>query len=219
VVGGQTRRTVTVVDSDATVLLEAGPEVCAADFAAFIAGFEESLEDPVEVVVLAGSLPSGVPVDAYAQLTVRASERAVRTVVDAAGPALRAADAAHPHLAKPNALEAATLRTSAQIDPLDAVLAAGASNAIVSRGPDGLSAVLDGQRYRVTGPVFEGNPTGAGDALTAVLARGIASGRAWPEVLRDAAATAAAAAVLPYAGGFDPVVADQVRPQITVEKL
>ena len=49
-----------------------------------------------------------------------------------------------------------------------------------------------------------GNPTGAGDAVVAGLAHGLALGSPWPERLRQAAALGTAAVAAPAAGQFDP---------------
>jgi tagatose 6-phosphate kinase len=48
-----------------------------------------------------------------------------------------------------------------------------------------------------------GNPTGAGDAVTAALAAGLAANSSWPDALRDAVATSAAAVTMPAAGEVD----------------
>lgn len=225
-VSGPTRQTVTVVDSDATVLLEPGPVASAENWAALVAGFEQTVAEGADLVVLAGSLPAGVPTDAYAQLIALAAARSTRTLLDTAGPALRAAVRAGPFLAKPNLVEAAALVPAALVPAagtrgsaaVDAVLAAGARNAVVSEGAAGLVAALDGQRYRVRGPALFGNPTGAGDALTAALAAGITAGLPWPAVLRNAAAVAAGAVSVPYAGEFDPAIAEEFRALVTVEE-
>jgi tagatose 6-phosphate kinase len=232
-IAGTTRRTVTVVDGEATLLLEPGPVVSDQEWRAFEASFDDVLASDPAVVVLAGSLPAGVPADAYGRLVERADTAGVRSVLDADGAALRAGVAAHPYLAKPNAGEARALGgglcagaaggagefSGSLGDLVTGVLAAGARNAVVSCGADGLLAVLDGRRYRAYGPVVEGNPTGAGDALTAVLARGIATGAAWTDVLRQAIATAAAAAAAPAAGEFDARVADDLLPRVSVEEI
>ena len=60
--------------------------------------------------MLSGSLPPGLPADAYAQLVPRARSAVCRSIVDAEGAALRAARwRAGPAVAKPNAAEAAAL--------------------------------------------------------------------------------------------------------------
>ncbi len=48
-----------------------------------------------------------------------------------------------------------------------------------------------------------GSPTGAGDATAAGLARGLAAGMEWPDLLGPAAALGAAAVLAPVAGEVD----------------
>jgi tagatose 6-phosphate kinase len=52
--------------------------------------------------------------------------------------------------------------------------------------------------------VVAGNATGAGDAVAAGLAHGLALGRPWEERLRHAVALGAATAAAPVAGEFHP---------------
>jgi tagatose 6-phosphate kinase len=81
--------------------------------------------------------------------------------------------------------------------------AAGAQAVVVSLGEDGLLAVTGGGAWRARPRVVaRGNPTGAGDAVVAGLAFGLAEGRGWPDRLRQAAALGAATAAAPVAGEF-----------------
>lgn len=213
-VEGRVRTTVTVVDGTgrATVFREPGPAVDAGDWGRLGAAVADSLAD-AGVVLLSGSLPPGAPVDAYAQLTRGAHDAAVPVVLDAAGAPLRAALMAAPDLVKPNRAEAAEFGD----DPVAGLIAAGARGAVVSDGPAGCTAYLAGRRYTVRLPeAITGNPTGAGDALAAGLACGLRDARPWPDVLRDAAALAAAAVAVPYAGAFDADVAARIRPLVEV---
>jgi tagatose 6-phosphate kinase len=50
---------------------------------------------------------------------------------------------------------------------------------------------------------YEGNPTGAGDAVVASVLSGFAEGLEWPQRLTRAAALSAAAVLAPAAGEFD----------------
>jgi 6-phosphofructokinase 2 len=59
------------------------------------------------LVVLSGSLPRGVPIDAYARLLRHARKAGVRTILDCDGPAFAAAVAERPFLVKPNEHELA----------------------------------------------------------------------------------------------------------------
>ena len=74
---------------------------------------------------------------------------------------------------------------------------------MVSLGPAGLWAATSAGAWRAVPPgeVFR-NPTGAGDAVTAGLARGLTLDQPWPERLRHAAALGTAAAAAPVAGEF-----------------
>jgi len=62
-----------------------------------------------------------------------------------------------------------------------------------------------------------GNPTGAGDAVTAGLVHGLVLGRPWPERLRHAAALGTAAVASPVAGEFSLADYARVLAKVTVE--
>ncbi|MES9539630.1 hexose kinase [Actinomadura sp. NPDC000600] len=158
-ISGETRRTVTVVDTDATVFNEPGPEVHPDEWTAFQESFGAQAAEAA-VVVMSGSLPPGVPEDAYAVLTRLARAAGARVLVDAGGAALRAAAAAGPDVLKPNAAEMA----AADLDRLPAD-GPPAGSLVVSRGADGMIAVTpEGCFEAVPSQVVAGNPTGAGDA-------------------------------------------------------
>jgi tagatose 6-phosphate kinase len=191
-IGGETRRTVTVLDrADATGLWEPGPVVTGEEWEAFQAHYVTLVRDAA-VVVLSGSLPRGVPVDAYAALVGLARRHRCRSVLDTSGAALRLGAAAGPDVVKPNAEELAALEGPAR-------------NAVVeSHGPEGLIARTPQGSWRAVPPeVVTGNPTGAGDACVAALARGLRDGTPWPPLLADAVALAAAAVKAPVAGEID----------------
>jgi tagatose 6-phosphate kinase len=223
-IGGESRRTLAVVsrrDGGATLLNEPGPEVTAAEWAEFRARFHGLLAATSSAVVLAGSLPAGVPPSAYAELVEAAHGRGVPALVDADGETLRAAVAAAPEVVKPNAAELRA--TSGQDDPVggaEALRRAGAGAVVASLGPDGLLAVTGAGSWRAVPPeVVAGNPTGAGDAAVAALAAGLVDGLAWPETLREAVAVSAAAVLVPVAGAFDPAAFRRFRDGVTVRRL
>jgi tagatose 6-phosphate kinase len=216
-IGGETRRTVAVVDgSDATGFWEPGPAVTPAEWARFVDEFRELL-GPATVVALSGSLPPGVPPDAYASLIAHAQRAGVRTLLDTSGPALHHGLLAGPTLAKPNAGELAAL--SPDLPPtaglgaiVEAVRRLAAGAVVVSRGAAGLVAVAPDEVWECAPPVpLEGNPTGAGDACVAALSRGLRDHTPWPALLADAVALSAAAVAAPVAGAFDPDVYRQLR--------
>ncbi|HEY3504334.1 MAG TPA: 1-phosphofructokinase family hexose kinase [Actinocatenispora sp.] len=224
-VAADSRRTLVVADADgATGFWEPGPPVTADEWAAFATRFR-GLATVARAVVLSGSLPAGVPDDAYARLVAIARELGVPSIVDAEGPALAAALTARPDVVKPNAHELATV-TGATPSTVDEVRAAatelrarGAGAVVASRGADGIVAVTADGTYRAAPPeAVAGNPTGAGDALVAALARGLSRRASWPDMLTDAVALSAAAVAVPLAGQVDGREYDRLRKIITVER-
>jgi tagatose 6-phosphate kinase len=207
-IAGETRRTVTVVpgSGQATLFAEPGPVITPAEWSGFLGHFAELDAD---VVVLSGSLPKGLPADAYATL-VRATSAPV--VLDADGPALAGGAAAGPAVITPNRSELA--RASTVDDPL----ALGAEAALVSDGTSGMTAYTpDGVWTAAPPEVLAGNPTGAGDAAVAALVA--AWHLPWPERLAEAVALSAAAVRAPLAGDFDRAFYEQHRAGIAPRRV
>jgi 1-phosphofructokinase len=181
---GQTRINVTVIDSSgrATSFFGPGPPIGAEAL--------ESLDGLVQfwlraggVLVLAGSLPPGVPEDAYASY-VRAARRAgVKVLLDADGNALRQGVRAGPDLIKPNVAEAEGLLErrlpdeSAVLQAARELVARGIGIVVISMGGQGaICATRDGA-WRVRPPAVERRSTvGSGDSMVAGLAVALARG-------------------------------------------
>jgi len=225
-VDGDTRQSVAVVDGrGVTVLNEPGPSIALRDWEALLADVDSALVG-AQAVVLTGSAPPGAPDDAWAQLVRLCHRHDVPSVLDTGGPQLLAALREQPTIAAPNHHEAGEA-LGTPLDDLDDVLASagelsGRSGGavVVSAGRAGLVAARDGRRWRVRPPrVLEGNPTGAGDALTAALVRGLAEGRDLPDTLADAVCLAASAVVRPTAGEIDPATYRELRDVSEVEEV
>ncbi len=199
-----TRRTVAIVDESTDRVTMLNEPAVLEDWPRFLAAFE-ALIPVAEVVVISGHQPAGAPLDAFAQLTTlaRAHERPV--VLDTSGPALPATLAAGPTIVKPNVDE---LRESThEGDPMLAARSLAARwdvTVVASQGDEGLIAV-DGESAWRARParVLSGNPTGAGDAVVAGLARGLRAGTALEPMLADCVALGAAAVLAPSAGELD----------------
>ncbi|MFD2416226.1 1-phosphofructokinase family hexose kinase, partial [Amycolatopsis pigmentata] len=187
--GHSTRHTVTVVDAatgQASVLTE--PAVV--DSWPAVEERFHALLSSASGVVISGSLPGNVRPEALAVLAGAAREARLPVVVDTSGPALAGALPGKPTVVKPNAAELAELSGHPDVLAAARDLADGHGIAVVvSLGADGLVAVDGGGgwRARPARPV-RGNPTGAGDALVAGLARGLAVGKALGDLLADAVA-------------------------------
>ncbi|NMO54560.1 hexose kinase [Actinoplanes sp. TBRC 11911] len=221
-IDGETRQSVAVVDeADATVFNEPGPPVRDADFSGLADTFEQQLAG-CAAVVMSGSVPPGAPVDAYARLVLLARRHGVPTVVDTSGAQLRSAADAGATVLAPNRDEvgvasgdpAALLEAAAELSRRSG------GTAVVSAGRDGLVAVDGEHHWRALPPrQVTGNPTGAGDALSAGLARGLAHGSPWPLVLADSLALAAAAVAAPVAGQVELSLYRELAAVPTVEEV
>jgi tagatose 6-phosphate kinase len=159
----------------------------------------------------------GVPPDAYAHLIRLAAARGVPVVLDSSGEALARGVRAGPDVVKPNAAELTALVPGGTAAD---VLARGARAVVVSRGPLGLLAVTGaGAWHAAPAEPLAGNPTGAGDACVAALARGLRDSTPWPQLLADAVALSAAAVTAPVAGVVDPDTYRRLRPGVRVTAL
>ncbi|WP_158895494.1 1-phosphofructokinase family hexose kinase [Amycolatopsis anabasis] len=199
------RRTTTILataDETVTLVSEPGAELSTVEWKA-IEGAVRRLVSQATVLVCSGSLPPGVPADAYARLIDIAG--ALPTILDASGEALAAGLDARPTVVKPNAAE--LVEVTGQPDPLaaaEALRAEGAGAVLVSLGAEGiLAATPQGAWHARPSRPLTGNATGAGDAAVAGIALELAAGSAWPEVLRRAVALSSAAVLGPLAGDFD----------------
>ncbi len=174
------------------------------------------------MVVASGSLPPGIPTDAYAAVVRLAHEAGALGVVDTSAAPLLAALEAGPDLVKPNRDELAEV--TGETDPVAGarlLLERGAREVVVSAGADGLLDVtVTGEVWRAAlDAPLAGNPTGAGDAAVAALAAGLAEGRTARESLADAVAWSAAAVLHPLAGHVRPDDVGRLRAEVRVEQL
>lgn len=180
-----------------------GPVLSLTDWRTILASTRRELQR-ADLLILSGSLPRGVPADAYPQLIESAHHAGVRALLDCDGVALAAAAKARPFLVKPNVDELARWRHQT-LDSLAAVQRAAeklsrvtGGYVLVSRGADGALLVHVGRRFCITATaprVRVRNTVGAGDALLAAVAWEIAVGAAPEDWLRCGVATGSAAAV------------------------
>ena len=195
-------------------------------------------------VVLAGSLPPGVPADFYATVTRRLrslfdGEAAPRVAVDSSGEPLAAAvsgdTSGKPDLLKPNAEElvelaaAAGFATNKSAEELEAdpEAAAVAASAVVRSGVGAVLATLgskgavlvtaDGAWLATHPPVTAVSTVGAGDSSLAGYLLASSQGAAPVDCLRQAVAHGAAAASLP--GSTVPAVNQTTPDAVTITAL
>jgi tagatose 6-phosphate kinase len=216
----ETRRTTTMVDDDAGDATLVSEPSRIGSWGRFV-DCVDSLLASADVMVAGGSMPVDAPIDGFAELCRLGRAHRVPVVVDTSGAALLAALDAGPDVVKPNVHELADVRP--HDDPVQAAseLAATSGSAVaVSLGPEGLALTCDaGTWVAHPGEVVHGNPIGAGDAVTAALARGLLHGRSWPDVAVDAVALSAAAVRAPYAGEVDLRHVDDLRASVRLDRL
>lgn len=215
--GSATRSTVTIVDDagTATVFVEPAPLDC---WPEIVRRAQDSII-AADGIVVSGRLPTGAPSGAVGALARLASGAGRPMLVDTSGPPLLDALRARPTVVKPNAEELAEVTGDRDAQRGARALAAEhGTTVVVSLGADGVFvAAPHGEwRARPAAPLH-GNPTGAGDALVAGLARGLLRGAPMEDVLRDAVGLAAAAVLSPYAGELDPARYRDQRAGVVVE--
>ena len=140
-----------------------------------------------------------LPLEVYENLVGDVRQAGVPVYVDLSSPRLDRALIARPDLVKSNDWELAEFVTDA-VDPpdkLEAAIAklraAGASDVIITRGPETAFAFVDDAAYEIRPPRFDrGAREGCGDTMMGALAATRAAGAGWPEALVTATAAGAA---------------------------
>jgi 1-phosphofructokinase len=154
---------------------------------------------PGSLMVLAGSLPGGVDTGFYAALLADLVPMGARILLDASGPALRAAldGPVMPYAIKPNVAELAELVGRPLESITDVVAAArdlharGIGLVAVSMGADGaLFLNAQGAVRASLPPVTRGSTVGAGDAMVAGIAAALSEGCDLERIARLASAFA-----------------------------
>lgn len=234
------RRTVVVHGDDATVtsLWEAGPPP--RDPRAAAQALLSSVTDRLvgsHAVTVSGSLPVGVDVGLPARIARACAEADVPAVLDLDGDALRAAADQGGAVLVPNEdeLEALTGERGSTVQDVAALVRPlvgppmrgrpTALSVVVTLGPRGLVAVTPNGSVHARLPVaVVGNPTGAGDAACAAVARCLSAvgsvARVQVERLAaEAVATSAATVLCPVAGQIDVAAYQRWLPSVIVEQL
>ncbi|MFO7690950.1 MAG: 1-phosphofructokinase family hexose kinase [Cryobacterium sp.] len=203
---------ITEPDGTTTKVNEPGPALTGAQQADLIDLVLRQAEG-ASWLVLAGSLPPGVPAPFYADLTrslrARFGAAAPKVAIDSSGEPLSAAVAAGPDLLKPNADELAELTGISDPGSLEADphLAARAAQTLITAGVGAVLATLGskgallvtaaGYWLAQSPPIVAVSTVGAGDSALAGYLLCADTGAGPAECLRQAAAHGAAAASLP----------------------
>lgn len=176
------------------------------------------------LLVLAGSLPTGVPDSFYRDLVTLGRQAGVPVLLDADGEPMRTALSAQPTLIKPNRGEAEGLlgrSLPTQTDVREAardLLALGPSMVVISCGAEGAAMATSEGDWWATPPAIQpGSTVGAGDSMVAALALAISRSLPPTEALRLATAAGAATASLPGTQVADQEQVDRLLPGVLIE--
>lgn len=206
-IGGSTRESFTVDETSSgeqfRFVLQ-GPSLQEPEWRDCLAAVD-SLGVEGGLLVASGSLPLGVPDDFYARVARIAKQHGMRCVVDASGPALRAALDEGVYLIKPSLRELSELIGTALGSEQDQVAAAqqlvadGRAEVVaLTLGAAGAILVTAEGVLRQANPEVEVKSTvGAGDSFLAAFVLRIAQARAVEEAFRAAVAAGSATAMTP----------------------
>jgi tagatose 6-phosphate kinase len=214
-------------DGCSTELLEAGPTIVPVQFAELKKRVRE-LAAESSVVVLSGSLPTGVPSDAYRELIAIIRSAGAQAFLDTSGAALVVGVEAAPDFIKPNETELAQLsggQTLSDDGALPGLLLELARRKELPRlcvtlGERGALACIGGAVYRALPPAIAAvNTVGCGDAFVAGMAYALELGAEPAKCLSIATAAAAANALDERAGYVDIDTFRSLLAKVKVEKL
>ena len=180
---------------------EAGPTISCEEQIVFFE-YVDNLVQAGDIWALCGSLPPGLPLDFYAQLTELLHRAGAKVLLDTSGEAFRVGLSACPDLIKPNDVEAAAFFGEVIAGPeqaaraVDKFVEMGITLVALSLGAAGLMLASGSSRIWAKPPsVHVLNPVGAGDALVAGIVWAFAEGLSLAEIARWGVASGTAAAV------------------------
>ena len=205
--------------------LEPGFTVKEDDFSGFLDKFKKLLPD-AGVVAISGSVPKGLNGSAYRRLVDICKAAGKHVILDTSGSLLTEGLKSLPTMIKPN-LDEIRMLTGKSCGAWEEILAAaeqlhrdGIPYVAISLGGEGSLLVCDEGAFRARVPKIQAvNTVGCGDSMIAGLALGLGGGLAAPEMLRQASAISAAAALREETGYFLPADRDRLLPQIEIEIL
>ncbi len=224
---GESRTCLAILDPQrgtVTELDEAGPEVRAQEVTKLTAIIQRYAIRSTPTV-FAGSLPPGVPPDAYRKWIDIVQRAGGKAYLDARGAALVHGLEAHPYLVKPNQQEAEEvlgyhLDTETRISQAIEYFLRKSHIAVITLGERGAAIGSEGERWRVYAPAVKAVSTvGSGDAFLAGFIVGLTRGMPLKECARLATATGAANTQASSAGTIRLEQVDRLQSQIRVEPL
>lgn len=224
-----TRNNISIIDMKTltqTRFNQTGPFVSEGEYNSF-SSMVEQLGDNANIVVLSGSLPPGVPENAYRDMIqmLKLINPKIRIILDTDKSPLKLGIEAHPFMVKPNLHEAQRLLGYSIVSQEDQIRALkdihhqGCTLVVMSLGKEGIIG-YDGQDIiRIESPEVEVQSTiGAGDALIAGICYALEDHRSFMDMLKFGVQVSAAKVTTAgtVACGWDDIDRIKTSPVITL---
>lgn len=205
-INGNTRSAVVVADAAVTVLNEPATEISNEEFEKVQHGIDES-----DVIVFSGSVPANVEAEQFESLLKTMKAKTKTLIVDTSGENLLIASR-YAHYLKPNLEELENATGLPKAQAIESITSSG-SKIILSLGERGVELYAE-NRHIAKVPIQQGNPTGAGDALTAGFAANFHRGERI--ALRHGSALSAASVNSDTAGDFEKLKYEQLLDEVQI---
>lgn len=184
------------------------------------------MEPNPDFLVLAGSVPPGIPDNIYSRLIKTAKKQGIKTVLDSDEKWLKEGIKSKPTVIKPNVHEAEDLlgvklkNEAAIVQAAKTLVNRGIEVAAISRGPDGLIVASGNKVLKVIPPQVEVRSTvGAGDSTVAGLVLSLTRGDTIEEACRLAVAAGTAATLTQGTELCRRRDVEKLLPQVKVKRL
>ena len=228
---GVSRTSTAVLDPTTNVTTEIneyGPEISPHELELMLEKIDYLLK-AADLVVIAGSLPRGLPTSFYGELIPRVRDSGVPVLFDTWGEPLRFGIKAGPNMVFPNQVEAEMVVGYEFSSNEDFIRGAstlrdlGVDSAVVKSKMGCVAQIrYGGKVHTILGkaPKVEAVSTvGSGDSIVGGYAARLLEGAPPEDCLRFALACAAANALRPGAGVLDPVDATRLAPGVLLEEV
>ncbi|HFE5683394.1 TPA: 1-phosphofructokinase [Staphylococcus aureus] len=217
-----TRINVKLKTGQETEINAPGPHITSAQFEQLLQQIKNTTSE--DIVIVAGSVPSSIPSDAYAQIAQITAQTGAKLVVDAEKELAESVLSYHPLFIKPNKDELEVMFNTIVNSDEDVIkygrllVDKGAQSVIVSLGGDGAIYIDKEISIKAVNPQGKVvNTVGSGDSTVAGMVAGIASGLTIEKAFQQAVACGTATAFDEDLATRDAI--EKIKSQVTISVL
>ncbi|HBI1125860.1 1-phosphofructokinase [Staphylococcus aureus] len=217
-----TRINVKLKTGQETEINAPGPHITSAQFEQLLQQIKNTTSE--DIVIVAGSVPSSIPSDAYAQIAQITAQTGAKLVVDAEKELAESVLSYHPLFIKPNKDELEVIFNTTVNSDEDVIkygrllVDKGAQSVIVSLGGDGAIYIDKEISIKAVNPQGKVvNTVGSGDSTVAGMVAGIASGLTIEKAFQQAVACGTATAFDEDLATRDAI--EKIKSQVTISVL